>query len=326
MYSYEKSKITDTSHTWKSSAVGKKNTNTAVANQLFSGPMQVDSGGRNAIRFHGRLTQHIDSHNNETGLPDSLKSRMEPFWEYRRDDGQSPKFAKSEFPIAFQMAESSNAISQEASRTSDLHEAIVQRELNTDGLDRNKHHNIIKERQLWNRVFDLLLKILPSEEQGVYGQEIARLEERFANDIYFVPHDDHYAYMTDYFSQSAGRVMNSLQSPGSVTEAVLSTGGSAHVVKNTSGHTNTQTRMAIKTAGGGVVYINEGKTREHGIQIANRRQHEKKNEKNDEKRSLLIMQNNVANQVMKVHDLLLGEGKEGAAEILRRFAENFKIQ
>lgn len=77
MYSYEKSKTADGSHTRKFLDTDKKNTNAAVSNQLFLSEVRPNSGGGDLDELHNKITQRIEFRKNNTGLPDNLKSEVE---------------------------------------------------------------------------------------------------------------------------------------------------------------------------------------------------------------------------------------------------------
>lgn len=111
-------------------------------------------------------------------------------------------------------------------------------------------------------------------------------------------------------------------STDSMTAAALEAGGSVHVMKNTGGHTNTQTRIAIQTVGGGGEFFDTGVTREHGKQTSRKKQHQQKRERDDAKNALRIERIRIAAQVDAVYQRLLANNMAGAAAVLQRFMED----
>lgn len=150
----------------------------------------------------------------------------------------------------------------------------------TRGLNPKKHGNIIGARDLWNGVFNELLRILPPARQDDFRNAVnAHESARFVNS-FMMPEDEDYAIMVRDFADIAADYLNTSPGDADIMDETLGAGGSVHEMKNTGGHTNTQIRMTIPTVGGGVAFFDTGETREHGKQVSKKKQHREERKKN----------------------------------------------
>ena len=224
--------------------------------------------------------------------------------------------------VALQRTETSDTLPRETSETTVPRQAVVQRALDTKGLNPRKHSNIIEARNLWNVVFEELFSILPSTQQADFQKAVNEYENENLADSFAIPNDENYAAMTSDFVEKITAYLRTRSSTGSMTAAALAAGGSVHVVKDTGGHTNTQTRIAISTVRG-VEFFDTGETREHGKQTTRKKQHKQKREKSDTEGALLIEQKSIAAKVGKVCQCLKENEMEGSAAVLEKFMKDF---
>lgn len=285
-----------------------------------------------------KIHERIFGKPNKTDIPDDSKNGAETLSEISRKGARvnydpdkpvqmhSPSYEQGMYirkrAAALRRTETSDTISRETSETAEPHKAVVQRLLDTNGLDPKKHGNIIVARNLWNGVFNELCQILPLAQQAAFQNAVNAYENANLTNRFAIPNDGDYAAMAVDFVSIITIYLNTPHSTDSMTAAALGAGGSVHVMKNTGGHTNTQTRIAIQTVGGGLEFFDTGDTREHGKQTSRKKQHQQKRERDDAKNALRIERIRIAAQVDAVYQRLLANNMAGAAAVLQRFMED----
>lgn len=261
-----------------------------------------------------KIHERIFGKPDKTYIPDKSKNGAETFSKISRSGARVDYDPDKPAQL--------HSLPRETSETTKPHKAVVQRALDTKGLNHKKHSNIIEARNLWNIVFKELFSILPSTQQADFQKAVNEYENENLADSFAIPNDENYAAMTSDFVEKITAYLRTRSSTGSMTAAALAAGGSVHVVKDTGGHTNTQTRIAISTVRG-VEFFDTGETREHGKQTTRKKQHKQKREKSDTEGALLIEQKSIAAKVGKVCQCLKENEMEGSAAVLEKFMKDF---
>lgn len=254
--------------------------------------------------FDEKIHKRIFGKPNKTDIPDESKNGAKTLSEISQSDAHmnydpgkpvqmhSPSYEQGMYirkrATALRRTETSYTIPRKTRETAEPHKAVVQRLLDTNGLDPKKHGNIIVARNLWNGVFNELYQILPLAQQAAFQNAVNAYENANLTNRFAIPNGGDYAAMARDFVSIITIYLNTSHSTDSMTAAALGAGGSVHVMKNTGGHTNTQTRIAIQTVGGRVEFFDAGVTREHGKQTSSKKQHRQERERDDAKNALHI--------------------------------------
>lgn len=285
-----------------------------IMNQRFATFSSKSKSSEDMSFLDEKIHERIFGKPDKTYIPDESKNGAETFSKISRSGARVDYDPDKPAQL--------HSLPRETSETTKPHKAVVQRVLDTRGLDPRKHGNIIGARNLWNGVFNELFLILPSTQQAAFRNTVNAYENAKLANPFAIPNDGDYAAMAGDFVNIITAYLNTPHSPESMTAAALGAGGSVHVVKNTGGHTNTQTRIAIHTVGG-VDFFDTGETREHGNQITRKKQHQQEHERSDAKNALLIEQKSIAARVGEVCQRLLANNMTDAAAVLQGFMTNF---